>query len=207
MEPHFYGALWFFALGLVSLLVILGWLDTAAYRGEILFVAGLLTVTMATIGWIWSGRNSIALTRCTNTLAFFNRLSGADVEAMKDVVYPYIEKYDAFHRDTEGTVQRPRMPEREIEQLLGVYEQFAIAVICGAINERMAHNAQMLVTKRIYLGLSHHISNMQRKDPAYFSEFEKLVCKWHPEFQKKAARLDPPGHLFHPTKGIDIAPR
>lgn len=182
-------------------MVILAWYDPSGNRNAILVLVALLTIAMATIGWVWNGRNTVGMARKTNALNLLARIGSKDVNALKDVVYPYITEYDKFKR--EEIAERPKMPDDAIQQLLGVYEQMSVAIIYGAVDPKMMHKSQALVTKRIYRGLYHHIEKMQAEDAGYFSEFEQLVCMWHPELQKKAAKLENPGKLFNPTFGSD----
>lgn len=184
-------------------MIILGINNAGLYKDEITLLAGLLALTIATIGWIWSGRMAILMARKTNALALMARISSAEVNAIKEVVYPYIEKYDNFKK-TDDCTARPDMPQEQIQTLLGVYEQIAVAVIYGAVDHDMIKNSQSMVFKRIYRGLYHHIERIQEKNPRYFENFENLTCTWHPELQKRAAALSDPGGLFAPMRGTDI---
>lgn len=176
--------------------------DGSNLREEIIFLGAMLAITLATIGWVWSGRMGILMTRKTNALSALERLGSLEVNNLKDVVYPYIEAYDEFKRSDCG--DRPVMPELEIQKLLGVYEQLSVAVIYGAIDHDMIKHSQMLVYKRIYRGLFHHIERIQEIDSSYFSSFESLTCTWHPDLQRKAAALTNPGGLLAPMRGADV---
>jgi len=175
--------------------------DRSAYREEITLLAALLAITVATIGWIWSGRMVILMARKTNAMALLERIGGPDVNSWKSKVYPYIEAYDKFKR--EDCAERPPMPENEVQMLLGVYEQVSVAIIYGAVDQEIIKQSQLLVFKRIYRGLFHHIEKAQERDPKYFINFENLVCTWHPELQRKAAALSDPGGLFAPMRNSD----
>lgn len=175
--------------------------DRAGFREEITLLAALLALIIATIGWIWTGRMAILMSRKTNALALLQRLGSPDVNALKDVVYPYMEEYDKYKR--EDGLQRPKMPENEVQMLLGVYEQVSVAIIHGAVDHDMIKASQLLVFKRIYRGLFHHIERAQEKDPRYFQSLENLTCTWHPELQRKSAALSDPGGLFAPMRGAD----
>lgn len=175
--------------------------NRSSFREEITLLAGLLAITVATIGWIWSGRMAILMSRKTNALALLQRIGSPEVNKLKDEVYPYIEAYDGFKRADCG--DRPKMPENEVQMLLGVYEQVSVAVIHGAVDHAMIKASQAMVFKRIYRGLFHHIERVQESNPDYFISFETLTCNWHPDLQRKAAALSDPGGLFAPMRGSD----
>lgn len=177
--------------------------DRSGLREEITLVAAMLAIIIATIGWIWSGRMAILMTRKTNALALLQRINSPEVNALKDKVYPYIEAYDKFKRG-DGKPARPKMPENEVQMLLGIYEQVSVAIIHGAVDHDMIQQSQALVFKRIYRGLFHHIERIQEQDKAYFQNFENLTCTWHPDLQRKAAALADPGGLFAPMRGADV---
>lgn len=204
LEPRFYGALWFAGAATIVAMITLTACDRGAYKEEITLLAAMLAITVATIGWIWSGRMAIMMTRKTNALAALERLGRSEVNDLKDVVYPYIEAYDKFKRDEDCQTPRPKLPELEVQKLLGIYEQLAVAVYFGAVDTEIIRNSQALVFKRIYRGLFHHIEKTQEKDKDYFINFEKLTCKWHPDLERKAAAFSPPGGLFAPMRGSDI---
>ena len=98
--------------------------DRSTYKEEVTLLAALLALTVATIGWLWSGRMGILMARKSNALSLMERISSVDVNKIKASVYPYIEAYDKFKRDDCGT--RPAMPEFEVQQLLGIYEQISV---------------------------------------------------------------------------------
>jgi hypothetical protein len=183
-------------------MIILAYVDKSSYREEITLLAGLLAILIATIGWIWTGRAAIIMTRKTNAIAFLHHISGAEIALLKDVVYPYIEAYDEFKRSDVGS--KPPMPEAAVQKLLGHYEQLSVAVIHGAVDHDMIKASQLEVFKRIYRGLFHHIERAQEKNPRYFESFEKLNCAWHPDLQRKAAAMMDPGGLFAPMRGTDV---
>ena len=202
LEPRFYGALWYIALAMLIAMAIMGWEDRTRFREEIVFTGALLAIVVATIGWIWSGRMTILMTRKNNALALLERLSSEYVSGLKKVVYGYVSEYNEF-QEAECEKKRPEMPEAEIEQLLSVYEQVAVAIVHGAADYEMLKQAQFLVFKRIYLGLRHHIDKVQEIDSAYYEYFERLTCTWHPELQKKTAVFRIDGGLFNPMAGAD----
>jgi hypothetical protein len=142
------------------------------------------------------------MARKTNAINLLARIGAADVNRIKATVYPYIEAYDKFKREDDCTA-RPAMPEREIQELLGLYEQISVAVIYGAVDQEIIKQSQMLVFKRIYRGLCHHIERAQEGDSRLFIHFENLTCTWHPDLQKRAATLTSPGGLFSPMRGAD----
>ena len=183
-------------------MIAMALLNPGPDRNRIVFLGGVLTITMATIGWIWSGRMTILMARKTNALAMLQRIGSPDVNKLKDVVYPYIEEYDKFKRG-DCEIKRPVMPDNEVQMLLGVYEQVSVAVIHGAVDHDMIKQSQASVFKRIYRGLFHHIERVQEVDKGYFQNFENLTCTWHPDLQRKAAALSDPGGLFAPMRGAD----
>ncbi len=176
-------------------------MNRGGFKDEIIFLGALLAIVLTTIGWIWSGRMTILMVRKTNALSLLERLSSSDVSTLKAVVYPYINDYNEYQKTDCGN--RPAMPEREIEQLLSVYEQAAVAIVYGAVNHDMIKQAQILVFKRIYLGLRHHIDKTQESDSTYYEYFERLTCTWHPDLQKKTAKFAVDGSLFSPLSGSD----
>jgi hypothetical protein len=202
IEPRLYGALWFSALALSGWLICVGILDAPAYAERMKFVAGILTVNIAMIGWIWSGRMTILMARKTNAVNALNHLRSSEVTRLKDVVYPYIELYDQFKRSNDCE-NRPQMPETEIQMLLGIYEALAVLVIYGAADTDVIWASQALVFKRIYCGLYHHIERVQEKDERYFIHLESLTCKWHPELRRGPAIVTHPGGLFSPMRNAD----
>jgi hypothetical protein len=202
LEPRFYGALWCVGASIFAAMVILAIADANIHREKIVFLAGGLAIVLATIGWIWSGRMGIIMARKTNALQMLARISGPDVNKIKEIVYPYIEKYEEFKR-SDDCLQRPEMPQEQIQTLLGVYEQLSVAVIHGAVDHDIIKASQSMVFKRIYRGLHHHIERTQEKNADYFINFETLTCNWHPELQRKAAVLGDPGGLFAPMRGVD----
>jgi len=191
------------AVTVIAAMIVLAWFDPARYREEISLLAALLALSIATIGWLWSGRMAILMARKTNAIAVLERLSGQHVAEIKGVVYPYIEEYNRFKRD-DDCKDKPKLPEIEVQKLLGVYEQVSVSVIYGAVDHDMIKMSQSLVFKRVYLGLHHHIERVQEKDPNYFINFESLTCTWHPDLQKRAALLTDPGGLFAPMRNSDI---
>lgn len=176
--------------------------DRTAWKGEIIFIGALLAIVLATIGWIWSGRMAILMSRKSNSLSLLERLSSAYVSELKGTVYKYISEYNDF-QDQENNSSKPKMPEIEIEQLLSVYEQVSVAIVHGAVDQQILKNAQILVFKRIYLGLRHHIDKVQELDKSYYEYFERLTCTWHPELQKKTAIFRIDGNLFNPMHEAD----
>ena len=181
---------------------VLAAMDAGRFKEEIVFLGAILALALATIGWIWSGRMGVLMTRKTNALHLLERLSSDYVSSLKKKVYPYIAAYNEFQ---EGDCEKPRplMPTPEIEQLLSVYEQVSVAVVYGAVDHDMIKQAQCLVFKRIYLGLRHHIDKTQQLDPSYYEFFERLTCTWHPEMQRKTAVFKIPGGLFTPMQDAD----
>jgi hypothetical protein len=176
--------------------------DRSGWKDEIVFSGAVLALLVSMIGWLWAGRMSILMSRKTNAMALLERLSSKDVSDLKIVVYKYINDYAEFsEKDCEKP--RPNMPEGEIEQLLSVYEQAAVAIVFGAVDHSMLNQAQLLVFKRIYLGLRHHIDRVQAMDKSYYEYFERLTCTWHPELQKKTAVFQIPGGLFSPLRKAD----
>ena len=202
LEPRFYGALWYVGAAIAATMAILTAVDRAVYREEIIFLGALLAIVLATIGWIWSGRMGVLMARKTNALGLLERLSSDYVSQLKTSVYSYMEEYNEFLAD-DCSKPRPTMPVREIEQLLSVYEQVSVAVVHGAVDREMVQQAQVLVFKRIYLGLRHHIDKVQQLDGSYYEYFERLTCTWHPELQKKTAVFKIDGGLFNPMRGTD----
>lgn len=176
--------------------------NAGRFKDEIIFIGALLAIILGTIGWMWTGRMSIIMSRKTNALALLERLSSEYVSKLKHTVYPYIAEYAEFNE--EGcTKPRPTMPELEIEQLLSVYEQVSVAIVYGAVDQEMLRQSQSLVFKRIYLGLRHHIDKVQLNDSKYYEYFERLTCTWHPEMQRKTAVFKIPGGLFTPMQDAD----
>lgn len=202
LEPRFYGALW--VLGTLTIVAIIGFgiYDYSASREKIIFLSAQLALIIATIGWMWSGRMNILMARKTNAIALLERLSSSHVSELKAKVYPYIADYNDF-QDKDCSNPRPQMPEKEIEQLLSIYEQVSVAVVYGAVDHQMIKQAQFLVYKRIYLGLRHHIDKIQVLDSSYYEYFERLTCTWHPELQRKTAIFKIPGGLFTPMQDAD----
>ena len=175
--------------------------NRAENKDEITLLAGLLALVIATIGWLWSGRMAIMMSRKTNAIAALQRISGPEIGLVKDKVYPYMEAYDKFKRSDCG--DRPVMPETDVQRLLGAYEQLSVLVVHGAVDHDMIRSSQIEVFKRIYRGLFHHIERAQEQNPRYFQTFETLTCSWHPDLQRKAAALSDPGGLFAPMRGTD----
>lgn len=202
LEPRFYGALWLLGAALTGAITALAVWDSGRFKDDLVLLGAILAIDVGTIGWMWTGRMSILMTRKTNALALLERLSSEYVSQLKAVVYPYIAQYADFQ---EGGCDHPRptMPESEIEQLLSVYEQVSVAVVYGAVDHDMIRQAQTLVFKRIYLGLRHHIDKTQTLDPSYYEYFERLTCTWHPEMQRKTAVFKIPGGLFTPMQDAD----
>lgn len=201
LEPRFYGALWFLALVVCVAIGILLAKDANGYKDDITLLAAVLAIDVATIGWIWTGRMAILMARKTNALALLERISSPEINQIKEKVYPYIEEYDRFKRSDSAT--RPHMPEVEVQKLLGVYEQVSVAIIHGAVDAEMIKASQLLVFKRVYRGLFHHIERVQEQDKGYFQNFENLTCTWHPDLQRRAAALADPGGLFAPMRNAD----
>lgn len=202
LEPRFYGALWVLGTLTTIAIIALALWDMAGRKDEIIFLGAVLAIIVGTIGWMWTGRMSILMSRKTNALAVLERLSSDYVSSLKTKVYPYVAAYAEFQED--GCTQpRPAMPEAEIEQLLSVYEQVSVSVVYGAVDHDMLKQSQSLVFKRIYLGLRHHIDKVQIQDAAYYEYFERLTCTWHPEMQRKTAVFKIPGGLFTPMHDAD----
>jgi hypothetical protein len=202
LEPRFYGALWILGTAVTIAAVSLAIYDAGRFKDEIIFLGAVLAIIVSTIGWMWSGRMGILMTRKSNALGVLERLSSDYVSGLKVKVYQYVAEYADF-QEAGCDKPRPTMPETEIEQLLSVYEQVSVAVVYGAVDHDMIRQSQSLVFKRIYLGLRHHIDKVQQLDAQYYEYFERLTCTWHPEMTRKTAVFKIPGGLFTPMQDAD----
>jgi Domain of unknown function (DUF4760) len=203
IEPRFYGALWLLGAALLASLIGLLIHDIKGNKDGIILVASLLGVDLATIGWMWTGRLTADMARRTNALALLQRLSGADVDNWKNKVYPYIAEYRKWLDGHCPDNVRPVMPSDQIERLLGIYEQVAVAINCGAAHEGIIKDAQSLVFRRIYVGLSHQIEHAQKDNKDYFCCFEGITRRWHNDLNKQGLAQIKTDSLFHPLQGTD----
>lgn len=202
LEPRFYGALWVCGVLTLGAIAIFASMDMSIHKDKIIFLSAQLALIVATIGWMWSGRMNVLMSRKTNAMNLLERLSSDHVSVLKGKVYPYIAAYSEF-QEADCANPRPAMPEFEIEQLLSIYEQASVSIVYGAVDHQMMKQSQCLVFKRIYLGLQHHIDKVQKNDAKYYEYFERLTCTWHPELQKRTAMFNIPGGLFTPMQDAD----
>ncbi len=211
-----YTALWFSAAALsvtvVALFVVGLWPDADPETDlndlyQWITLATLaLTLILATIGWIWSARAQIQMQRSTNALQLLARTHEKSVFDLKQVVYNYIQEHNTYLRAARENPKSleaqaaPSVPRAEVEKLLGVYEQLAVAVVTGSASEAVVKEAQCLIFKRIYTGLKLHIDYCQQDNPTYFIHFEQLTFRWFPDLAGKPAMPQSFGILFDPLK-------
>lgn len=201
IEPNFYKGLWIAAAALLlTAAILLGLgikygLDT--YYPWIVLITALSGVVLATLGWIWTGRLQIQMQRDTNALSLLARIHEVDTYDIKEVVYQYILAYEDHVQNSRPA---PKLPKKEIEKLLGIYEQLSVAILWGAATEGIIREAQSLVFKRIYTGLKPHIDLVQKDDPRYFEHFESVTCLWFPSISPKPGKFVSRGNLFDPLR-------